>query len=42
VLAQTTELQAEVKVRANLRAGPGKRERIRAVLAPGERVKVLR
>ena len=41
-LAQTGETQAEVKVRANLRAGPGKRERIRAVLAPGERVKVLR
>jgi hypothetical protein len=31
-LAETGEGQAEVKVRANLRAGPGKHERVRAIL----------
>jgi SH3-like domain-containing protein len=34
--------QAEVRARANLREGPGKGERVRAVLPKGERVTIMR
>jgi uncharacterized protein YgiM (DUF1202 family) len=39
--AEAGDVQAEVRTRANLREGPGKNERVRAVLPKGERVRVL-
>jgi SH3-like domain-containing protein len=41
-LAEAGQAQAEVRARANLREGPGRSERVRAVLARGEQVTVLR